>query len=162
MIILRVKCQFFISVKSTFKILLTMIAIVNSSLTSSKAPISSHVTSGIVAKPSLFAEGWTSRRACCKKLFSSKTSHLIIHRVFNYRGATNVCFYICSNAKWIYILANWIFVYIRWQLILAMFWQALGKVFFVYLHTNTPPKHRLGKNTKNWFWEKLCTVKKLI
>ena len=40
---------------------LTRIAIWSSSLTSWRAPMSDHVTSGIVANPSLFADGWTTR-----------------------------------------------------------------------------------------------------
>lgn len=41
----------------------TRIAMVSSSLTSLSAPTSSHVTPGIVANPSLFADGWTCDKA---------------------------------------------------------------------------------------------------
>lgn len=41
----------------------TRIAMVSSSLTFLSAPTSSHVTPGIVANPSLFADGWTWDKA---------------------------------------------------------------------------------------------------
>ena len=44
---------------------LTRIAMVSSSLTPCSAPTSSHVTSGMVAKPSLLADGCTLGRASC-------------------------------------------------------------------------------------------------
>ena len=44
------------------------IAMVRSSLIPSKAPTSSHVTSGIVANPSLLADGCTSGNACWKHI----------------------------------------------------------------------------------------------
>lgn len=53
----------------------TNIAMVSSSLTSSRAPISAHVTLGTVAKPSLLAEGWTEDRATMKS-FNSMHSPL--------------------------------------------------------------------------------------
>ena len=46
-----------------------MIAMVSSSLISSRAPISSHVTSGTVANPSRFADGWTWGSADCNNRY---------------------------------------------------------------------------------------------
>lgn len=48
----------------------TSIAMVSSSLMSSRAPISAHVTLGTVTKPSLLAEGWTEDRATMKSFNS--------------------------------------------------------------------------------------------
>lgn len=51
----------------------TRMAMVSSSLTSSRAPMSAQVTLGTVTKPSLLAEGWTEDRATMKS-FSSMRS----------------------------------------------------------------------------------------
>lgn len=51
----------------------TKIAMVSSSLMSSRAPTSAHVTLGTVTKPSLLAEGWTEDKATMKS-FSSMHS----------------------------------------------------------------------------------------
>lgn len=48
----------------------TNIAMVSSSRTSSRAPMSAHVTSGIVTKPSLLAEGCTDDSATIKSFIS--------------------------------------------------------------------------------------------
>lgn len=69
-------------------LILTIIANVNSSLTSFNAPMSSHVTSRMVAKPSRFAEGLTSRRAFCKRKTLNKSFLITIqYQTFGVRQA---------------------------------------------------------------------------
>ena len=56
----------------------TRIAIVSSCLTSFSAPTSSQVTSGIVAKPSLLADGWTVDNAALKRKKTNLTFQVVI------------------------------------------------------------------------------------
>ena len=57
---------------------LTRIAIWSSSLTSWRAPMSDHVTSGIVANPSLFADGWTTRNPAYIYIKQEKNKLLLL------------------------------------------------------------------------------------
>ena len=56
--------------------LFTRIAICSSSLMSCKAPISFHVTSGMVAKPSRLADGWMCFSASCSERINQFISHI--------------------------------------------------------------------------------------
>lgn len=87
-------------VKKPLKVVLTHtnIAIVSSSRTSSRAPISAHVTSGIVTKPSLLAEGCTDDNATIKSFIS-------MHSVCSCSSGKGSCFFSKSkslcNSTWV-------------------------------------------------------------